>query len=369
MRMLGAYALIAAMVAVVFAAGILGGGFRAVERSDYMTYHVAARIVLDGNGACLYDVACQEAEQRELIGEESSFERGALPFNSPPWLAAVLLPLGLLPLHLAFALFTVASLLVLAAAVWRAAPGAISQRLVTSLLVLTAWPTVMGAIRGQSTILVVALLAIAVVGSGIALGLSALKPTLGPLWAVWLLAMRRWRELAVATLLVAALVALAALVVSPQAVAAYPAHLLGVAAPDAVGVHVDEMINWRGAAERLGTGPWLYVAGTIATVVVVAFAWISSRSPAMAAAAAFIATPLVIPHANQHEAILAEMGVVLAIGAAGSVRNRVAAGAVASHAVLWAGPVLPAQASAWLLFAALLVWLGGLAWLAVREPG
>jgi hypothetical protein len=170
--------------------------------------------------------------------------------------------------------------------------------------------------------------------------------------------MRRWRELAVATLLVAALVALAALVVSPQAVAAYPAHLLGVAAPDAVGVHVDEMINWRGAAERLGTGPWLYVAGTIATVVVVAFAWISSRSPAMAAAAAFIATPLVIPHANQHEAILAEMGVVLAIGAAGSVRNRVAAGAVASHAVLWAGPVLPAQASAWLLFAALLVWLG-----------
>jgi hypothetical protein len=170
----------------------------------------------------------------------------------------------------------------------------------------------------------------------------------------------------VAALVVVALVVLAAFVVSPQAVVDYPAHLLGVAAPDAIGVHVEEMVNWRGAAERWGTGPWLYVIGTIATVAVVAYAWVSSRSGTLAAAVAFIATPLILPHANQHEAILAEMGVLLAIGAAGSVRKGLAAGAVATHAVLWAGPAMPAEASAWMLFIAQLAWLAVVTVIAVR---
>ena len=47
MRIVGAYALVAVILAVAFAAGILRGDFRAIERSDYLTYHVAARIVLD----------------------------------------------------------------------------------------------------------------------------------------------------------------------------------------------------------------------------------------------------------------------------------------------------------------------------------
>ena len=70
MRIAGAYAVVAAILAVTFAAGILTGDFRAIERSDYMTYHVAARIVLDGDGDCLYEVECQSRVQQELIGEE-----------------------------------------------------------------------------------------------------------------------------------------------------------------------------------------------------------------------------------------------------------------------------------------------------------
>jgi hypothetical protein len=84
MRIAGAYALVAAILAAVFAASLLGGGYRAIERSDYMTYHVAARIVLAGDGDCLYDVACQAAAQRELIGEEPSFARGPLPSTPHP---------------------------------------------------------------------------------------------------------------------------------------------------------------------------------------------------------------------------------------------------------------------------------------------
>jgi len=367
MRIAGAYAVVAAILAVMFAAGILLGGFRAVERSDYMTYHMAARIVLDGDGNCLYDVACQQSAQRELIGEEPTFARGALPYNSPPWLVTILLPLGLLPLAAGFAVFTLLSLLLLAVVTWRLGWGGTATRLISTLLLLTAWPTVMGAIRGQSTIVVVALLGLSAAGSGIALGLSTVKPTLGPVWAVWLLASRRWRELGLAAAVLLVLVALSLLVVSPQAVIDYPAHLLGVAAPDALGVHPEEMVNWRGAAARLGTGPWLLVAGTLLTIVLMGITWVAARSRMLAAAAAFIATPLVIPHANQHEAILAELGVVLAIAAAGALRRRIAAAGVATHAVLWAGPLMAAEASAWMLFAAMLAWLGLVAWLARRE--
>lgn len=372
MRIAGAYALVAAILAAVFAVGILAGGYRAVERSDYMTYHVAARIVLDGDAACLYEVECQAEEQFELIGEEPSFVRGALPFNSPPWLAALVAPLGLLPLQLGFALFTLAGVVILAFGAWAVAgwSGAtVPQRTLATVFLLTAWPTVMGAIRGQSTLMVTGLLAMSIGGSGVALGLSALKPTLLPLWVAWLLLARRWRQLLVAAGVLAALVLISLLVVSPQALADYPAHLLGVAAPDAIGVHPEEMINWRGVAARLQLGDWLPWLGTALTLALVALAWWRNRSRAFAAGVAFLATPLVIPHANQHEAILAGLGVLLVIAAFPAHRPLLAAGAIATHAVLWAGPVLAAQSaevSAWLLFGTVLAWLLTAAWQGMR---
>ena len=54
-------------------------------------------------------------------------------------------------------------------------------RLLATILVLTAWPTVLAAIRGQSTLLAAGLLGLSVglarYQSGLALGLSLLKPT------------------------------------------------------------------------------------------------------------------------------------------------------------------------------------------------
>jgi hypothetical protein len=91
----------------------------------------------------------------------------------------------------------------------------------------------------------------------------------------------------------------------------------------------------------------------------------------MGAAIAFLATPLVIPHANQHEAILAELGVVLAIAALPSMRTGLVMAAIATHAALWlTGPILQAQsgeASAWLLFVSIAGWLAVVTWLALRE--
>lgn len=373
-RLAGAYALVASLAAIVFAGAILLGPYRAVARSDYMTYHMAARIVLSGDGACLYDTQCQADAQRELIGEEPSFARGALPFNSPPWLAAAVAPLGTLPLPVGFAVFTVLGVAVLAWGTWRAAAHAgwagTAPRLVAVILVVTAWPTVMAVIRGQSTLLVAGLLGLSVglarYRSGLAMGLSVLKPTLGPLWAAWQLLGGHWRAVGTAAAIVAGFVAMTALVVSPEALVDYPAHLGGVVGWDSLGVHPAEMVNWRGAAERLGTGSWLLVAGSALTLAMVAIIWLRTTSRHLGAAAAFLATPLVVPHANQHEFVLVAIGIVLAVAAVPELRRRLGSWAVGLHPVLWAGVVLDARAAAWLLFAAELGWLAVVFWLALR---
>ena len=379
-RWAGAYALVSAMLASIFVLAILTGPYRAVQRSDYMTYQTAARIVLDGRGECLFAVACQSRVQHDLIGDEPSFANGPLPFTSPPWLAALVVPLAALPLAVAFAVFTLLSVLLLALAAWSLAWGGRGTRLIAVTLVLSAWPTTMAVIRGQSTLAAAALLGLsaggAVAGSGARAGafagLAALKPTLIPLWLIRLAVNRGWRSLVAATAVIAGLVLLAALVVSPRVVADYPAYLFNLAgSADTVGIHVEQMINWRGAALRLGVAPPLAVAGIVLTLIAVAFAWwFARRSPramALGAATAFVATPLVIPHANQHEAIVATLGLLIAITAVEELRVRLVAASIGLQAVLWAGPLLSGEASAWLLFVALLASLLALLWLCWRE--
>jgi hypothetical protein len=372
-RAAGAYAVASAVLAVALGVGVLLGPYRAIERSDYMTYHVAARMVLAGNGDCLYDPACQAEAQHQLIGEEPTFEGGALPFNSPPWLAALVAPLGALPLTAAFTIFTVLGLAVLALAAWLLAQPLGAARPLAPILLLTAWPTVMGAVRGQSTLLVAGLLGLSVAwsryASGAALGLAALKPTLPPVWAAWVLLGRHWRAVASAAAVLMALVGIGLMVVGPVALAEYPGHLVGVAGADATGVHPEEMINWRGVGTRLAAGEWLAWAGVVLTLAVVAFVWLRTPDRDLGAAAAFFATPLVVPHANQHEFILGSVGVLLVLRATAGRRLPVWGAAIGLHALLWTGPLLDAEISAWLLFATLLAWLGATAWVSTRSSG
>jgi glycosyl transferase family 87 len=380
-RWAGAYALLAAMLASIFAFAILTGPYRAVERSDYMTYHVAGRIVVEARGDCLYTVECQARVQRSLIGEEPSFSDSTLPFTSPPWLAMLVLPLQLLSLAAAFGTFTAVSLLLLGIAAWRLAWGGTGTRLVATALVLSAWPTAMGAIRGQSSLGVAALVGLSASAAlrgadgrvGLLAGLAAIKPTLLPLWGIRLIIERRWRAIAGAVAVVTLIVLLALVVVSPKAVADYPSYLLNLAGRDnTFGIHVEQMINWRGAAARLGLADSpLGAVGTLLTLALVTLGWWwardSSRGPALGAAIAFVATPLVIPHANQHEAVLASLGILVAVAAIEELRSWLAGAAIGLQALLWVGPVVPGEASGWLLFAALIGCLLALAWLAWRE--
>jgi hypothetical protein len=164
------------------------------------------------------------------------------------------------------------------------------------------------------------------------------------------------------------LLAVSWFVVSPDALTAYPGHLFGVAGGDALGVHPAEMVNWRGAAERLGLGTWFWVAGSLATLAVVALIWRRTSDRHLGAAAAFLAMPVALPHANQHEFVLATLGILLAVAALPDLRRRLATVAILLHPVVWAGVALQAQAAAWLLFAVELGWLLVVLWMSAVPP-
>jgi hypothetical protein len=377
-----AYATLALLIAGAFVIALLVGGFRAIERSDYMTYHLAGRMITSGDAGCLYDLGCQSRAELALIGEEPTFTNGPLPFNSPPTVALLALPFSLLSLTAGFVAWAVLSLAVLGYAAWRLSWGGTSTRLIATVLVLSAWPTAMAAVRGQLSILVVGLVGLSAawvsrpdggVGAGVTAGLGSLKPTLVPLLWAWYAVARRWRVLGITLLTAAAALAVSAIVVGPQTLAAYPGYLLDAASSAAPGIHVDQMINWRGAAARLdggALGSAVLLAGTILTLAAVAATWWWSRrsehAVPVALAAAFIATPLVIPHANQHEAMLAELGVLVLLAGVPEVRRLLVPVAIGLHLLLWIGPALSGATSGWLLFTVQLALLGVVAAVAAR---
>jgi hypothetical protein len=76
-------------------------------RADFSAFYTAWTMVLDGQGANLYDLELQARYQQAILGGRS-FEGGLLRFNNPPHVAVLLAPLGLLPRETAFLLWTVA---------------------------------------------------------------------------------------------------------------------------------------------------------------------------------------------------------------------------------------------------------------------
>ena len=76
-----------------------------------------------------------------------------------------------------------------------------------------------------------------------------------------------------------------------------------------------------------------------------------------------------IPHANQHEFVLAALGVLLAVVAFPQMRGWLATLAIGTHALLWAGLVADAEVAAWLLFSVELAWLLIVVWLSGLKSG
>lgn len=123
---------------------------------DFPLYYAAAKIINDGNGARLYDLAVQRDYQKEFGARDKDWD---LPFNHPPYELLILLPLAKLSFPMAHALWTAMNLLLLALTLARFFPFVQpKQRPLFVLVVLAYFPTITTLKMGQDSILTTFLL-------------------------------------------------------------------------------------------------------------------------------------------------------------------------------------------------------------------
>jgi alpha-1,2-mannosyltransferase len=227
--------------------------------TDFTSFWAASRLALDGRPADVYRPAIHAAAERAIFG---GLDTGYATFFYPPVYLLICLPLALLPYLAALAVWLGAT----GYAYWRVARAALGKASGSALSVL-AFPGVLVNLgHGQNGFLTAALLgggALALrtrpIAAGVCLGAMIVKPHLGVLIPVALLAGGRWRAVASASATVLALVAASAVVfglptwqgflaAAPLAKATMEQNLVG-----------NEKLQSAFAAVRLGGGP-LHVA-------------------------------------------------------------------------------------------------------------
>jgi len=169
----------------------LAGVFELPEdfvKIDFFSFYSSSALALKGEAAGAYDIMRLGAEQAKLPGDDS----GVQPWRNPPVFFFVVLPLGLLPLVAAFALWTAGTTALLMTAIRRMTPN-FGLMLIAFALPATFWNLLVG----QTGMLVAGLFAWGMILlrdrpllAGVVLGLLVVKPQFFPLAVVALLATR-----------------------------------------------------------------------------------------------------------------------------------------------------------------------------------
>jgi hypothetical protein len=199
--------------------------------NDFTFYYAAARIGVTHGWQSIYDLGLQQSELY-AIGSRIRIAELAR-YISPPPLAWLALPFTLLPYPIAYFLWSALLLAALAATWYLAAPGAGRVRVI-HLVAALAWLPVIYALQlGQPGLFV----ALGVAGSyallrsnrqflsGLALGVIVLKPQLGFLLPIALLAGGRYRAVAGAAVAIGLLVLASAINIGSDGIAAYVQRL------------------------------------------------------------------------------------------------------------------------------------------------
>ncbi len=313
------------------------------DGADYTAFYTGWTIVLDGDGANLYDPATQAATQREVLGGRS-FESGLNPFNNPPYVVLPFVPLALLPLQASYAVWAVVQLALLAWLVWRlwtrvAADWSREER---SLLVgasLAVPPLALALFQGSFSLLTtVALLEVYLAlgrrwgaRAGLWLVVASIKPQAVLATGVAMMAARRWRLVAVAVGTLAALAGAATLVMGVGVWSDY-LRFLGdyVGSFDVMSVRPSVMWNLRGTLTLL-IGPEVTEAqaatintvalvAQVAALAVVAWLWrgrwdVGSPAFALRFSLTLVLGLLFSPHLNPHDGLLLVPAAAIAYGA------------------------------------------------------
>ncbi len=298
--------------------------------ADFLVFYTGGRIVAAGDGASLYDPARQIEEQRVVLGRE----RGLAIFPYPAFVAAPYALLSGLPLAVAYGVAAAAMMAAAGLAVWmlrKVSPTVREQPLLAFLAVMISEPFNTALLGGQTvafTLLCFAGTYTALrqerrLAAGIWLGLLCYKPQMAFLLVLMLLLRRRWRELAVAAVVVVGLAALGAAVAGPE----WPARFWALTTGD---FYQDNALAADGFRSISLPALFAHLAGRhslvatlitalacVAIVAVLAAVWRyaepRSESFPLQFAAVIGATLLVSPHALFYEAGLLVLPVLLLI--------------------------------------------------------
>ncbi|MBR0708209.1 glycosyltransferase family 87 protein [Bradyrhizobium liaoningense] len=178
------------------------GGWTNRELADFDAFHIVAQRVWRGDLDQVYHFGALLKMQMEAAGGTTGF----MPWTYPPQYGLLLAPFALLPVGVAYLLFTTATL-ALYLAVLRTISGA---NFALALVIL--FPALVITIgSGQNGFLTGALIALVCLNlerrpllAGLALGAMVIKPHLAIVVGVYLLATRRWVALATAAVVVLA---------------------------------------------------------------------------------------------------------------------------------------------------------------------
>ncbi len=292
----GAWLLLAGLLVVLFARHLAGWtGGRPID-TDFASFYAASALALEGRAGAAWDSLAHAAMQAALLGPGRVYA-----FFYPPHYLLALWPLALLPALGAYAAWVVATGALLALALRRMGLGWLGVG------VLLASPVgLLTVMTGQNAFLTAGLFAWAgllmdrrPVLAGACLGLLTMKPQLGLMVPVALVAGRRWPVVVAAVVASLALVGLSLLAFGPAAWAGFLGQ--GGAARSGLEGRLEiwKMQSLYAALLQLGAAPLLaYAAQALGAVLVLAWCWPAlARRPsgpataALAAVAGLLMTP------------------------------------------------------------------------------
>jgi hypothetical protein len=281
---------------------------------DFVAFWAAAKLALAGEAAAAFD-------PQVLVAAQSLAPDGAWDtyfWHYPPGFHLLIAPLGLLGFSAAFAVFSAVAIVlyILALRGWaRPVPGGLA-------LGVAAPPVAFVLVTGNASLLWAAALLCALSllargrprAAGAMIALLTLKPQLGLLIPVALIAGRYWRTLLWATAATAAIIAVTIAVFGVGYWAAFfGAMARATSLLEVHGTNAVTMITWYAFARQVGvdhqTALAIQMLSLAAAAGAVGLLW-SRRSvaPDLKIAALLLATLISTPYAYQYELVLAVAG-------------------------------------------------------------
>jgi alpha-1,2-mannosyltransferase len=259
---------------------------------DYIAFHAAGRLLLDGRGAELYDRSAFVSIQDGLLG-------GRVPgfydaFRNPPFAALPFVPLALLDLVPGFVVWSLVSLACLGLAIWlllQELPQLNPRWRGLLVLVFAFAPVFFGLIDGENatiSLLLYVLIYRALIRdedpqAAVWAALGLFKPQLFVVFPLVLLARRSWSALLVYVLVALGLAAVSLALVGPDGLAAWLRILIEPEAGQ-LSVNAWRMVSLRSFLDTLLPGPpsvalAVYVVGSALLLSLLFRYWADRRNP------------------------------------------------------------------------------------------